>query len=256
MTTLRPKRERLVDALACVASHSYSDAPTAAASAVAVYHDEDSAHVIEYMLGELSITPKDAWELLATREIIPMGWLDDPRRRFADPVVDDLRILSNEDAFMDGVTFVVEARHASGARTSENWNYRRDEAREFRANPNAYVEAMLARLGERVKAAAVRRLIPHPATLAACVAFAADVPNVLAAEQIAREITRHDRVVWCVEPAAVIAPTRVSTARGVVGELAPPGHLTCPDLAALGYTLQLAPGDVATLVCPALGDSG
>ena len=144
------------------------------------------------------LSPAEAWELLATRELIPMDWVEQPRRVFVD---------------------FIASRRAQGA----------DQRVTYESGDQVLVLPSVALAGSPRRALA-------PPTVAACAAFAADVPNVLAAEAIAREVAMRDHVIWW------SWYNRKPKARADVP--------TVPELSALGYHLGLIGLQSVMLACP------
>lgn len=108
--------------------------------------------------------------------------------------------------------------------------------------------ATCAGLGWRVR---------QPTTVAACVAIASDVANILTVEAIAREITGRDTMVW-----RVTSPDDVRRTRTTAVSPGRDGHDGRPwdtelserarPIAVLGYALDAVTDEAVRLVCPAL----
>lgn len=263
MTILVPRRARLAEALACVTGQSAAwwSQPYIARS---LLHFSDRAIAFApagtYRLGgwgradpsdvRLTITdPREAWETLCTALDLH-GWVDDPRRRFVDAVAGPVSYTVGWDSKADCPRLYASAPLRSGGRLTvdrlapEDGPYRPGES--AAARRQAREEA-----ATREIAAQPPILLPHPATVADAVAFAADAPGVLAAEAIARELAGVDLVEWRVEPAAASIWTTGRKGRGVTPQRAERLRV-CDALAPLGYACNAITLDALVLVAPAL----
>lgn len=241
----QPKRERLADALACVTEHAAAEwAPYVGRVLLT-----DRGPVTPWLYGNAraiwTVTdPAEAWEVLATRGVIPLAWVGDERRAFA-----------------------CAACQGRGSRT-----YVDPETGEHEWDPCHVCDRLCAACGgdgadddatggDCLNCAGTgyegTGLLPHPPTVADAVALCSDVPGVLAAEALAREITGRERVVWRVgridaDPTRrrareMDAANRARPAtRGLLGR-------RLDDLAATGYALGDVADDAVVLVCPAVG---
>jgi hypothetical protein len=233
---LAPKRERLAEAWAVVRGWREEPCHDCTADPLA---DLDPSEDCGWCEGTgtteepwATTDPAEAWNALAAAGVIPMDAVDDPRRGFADDVTATERLPDRRSDLTGDVYY--RARGRSG----------REETRRF-----PWRDFVEGRPGEATPEERARRpiLLPHPATVADCVALAADWPGVLAAEEMARQHAHHRgwthaRVVWRVEPAgtpwAALAPSRGRVAEGIL---------------ALGYALvDRATDGALVLVAPAL----
>lgn len=240
---MTPRRERLAEALACCTDRDadwWGDKLSFEHARLAC--DATHAWSVQPTHGTTSsrrawqITDaREAWEILASRSLIPLEWVDDPRRRFHAHERHTITPAAYDpDALVGPPTRVVRLEAASAPA------------------PNPYV---YTRRPDDTLELVRDVLLPHPPTVADCVAFASDVPGILSAEQIARQLTGRERVVW-----------RIASPRE--GRWWPPAYNhtrsdglddPCPecraqtDLLALGYTLDRVDADAVTLLCPGLG---
>lgn len=159
-----------------------------------------------------ALSRREAWEVLVARGLIPMSWVDDPRRRFVRFTPDSVGI---------------ECHHG------------------FDHCPEC--DGSLA----------------SPASAAECLVFASDIEAAITAEAIARELTKHDRVMWRVRRRAAIerrlsepfttkcahlATVQMAYQSTVDGE--PPSGVFAKarHLLRLGFSLDIATDGMATIV--------
>lgn len=205
---LRPARDRLAEAIVCVTGLSLEAARRAAECGVTVVRDA------------LSMSPEPRWLF---------RWVGEGDGR---PRATALAITNPREAW--------EAMATAGLIGAGDVEC---ERRRFEAEASGGLPVGAYDYEARGDRAVV--LQPHPATVADCVAFAADWPNVLRAEAIARECY----------------PLR--TRSGVIWRVAPLGRVGITDLRVLGYDIagvaaSQLPADavnagVLTLLAPPLG---
>jgi hypothetical protein len=280
----KPKRERLAEALACVMGGRHARDRVAQWSRwLANSPTTDTADMLG-LPGDIT-DPREAFEVL-TQRLDLAGWVGDERRTFATRV--RATITSRRLWLRGGSDYAFSALvHEGAGGTPIEW-------------PAADVHALaLASDGSTVSWIGVphgtvddfielRVTLPHPATVADCVAFASDAPGVLAAEAIAREIVAPtlecpDRLVWRVgaPTPAEDPPDRLATwsemsawlrwmqatlraGTATLRELVAlwdesrplavpfPRPDLLPDLIATGYTLDDVRADAVVLAAPAL----
>jgi hypothetical protein len=191
------------------------------------------------------------WELLPDFGLIGPGWVDDPRRRFARAGTP----FGRAERAPDGDA-LVPVKMASGLASPPSGSGEAtpvfvtgSPVLTMRAEGAIARDELVVLTGEGTVAAA-SSLLPHPATVGACIALAADAANVLVAEELARQACGdHKRVVWRMVTAAEHA--RVAQAMGEYGGPPPAWfYAWCDDLRATGYAVDGMTGDVITLVCP------
>jgi len=147
---LRPERPRLADAHAAVAGITH---------------------------------PLPAWDALAARAVIPRTWVATMDRAFTDGpaecVIDPNRPGDTE--------FRVRVRTVSGRALTAMYGAKKLLERFDALNTNFGREAACEELGPEIT---TENPCPHPESVAACVALAADPDGILRAEALAREVVR------------------------------------------------------------------
>lgn len=229
-----PLRARLADALACVTGG-------ACPKCVSDMRREGFRDPAWCTIGVAPpITdPAEAWETFATRGLIPAAWVDDPRRRF--------------DA---------ECPRCHGRGRVPEYD-RHARAYVSRGGRQAHDPCPVCPLkSPRHRTCTGRVALARPATLADCVAFAADAPNVLAAEALAREHVARRGANLAAAAAAGVTPAalhrmqpRPDVVAWRVAPLPPLGvsaGACARELRALGYALTEIDARAVTLVCPGL----
>lgn len=141
--------------------------------------------------------PREAWEALATAGLVPFDWIDDPRRGYArdrvepSPLWRSMEQLATRDArTRRAVTWGVASGLLAGGL-----------AFLFGSPPvQRAVAAGASRLTDALEPIREKPIVlPYPPTIGLAIGLAGDVPNVLAAEHLARLVAGRPgatRVIW------------------------------------------------------------
>jgi hypothetical protein len=182
---LEPKRARLVDAAACLLN---VPAETARAE---VDLWRSGVYTLAYMLAQhtdAATSPRDAWELLVARGLVPEGWADDPLRRFqapggAPPAAGTVVRVDPQNAgrVIVELTGPIPILRRPPIPTPDARHVVFEAEETLRAGDQVVLTA-----AERVRSVASARAAAQPPTIAACLAIASDVPGILRAEGFAR----------------------------------------------------------------------
>ncbi len=240
MGDARPQRARLAEALAVVMggyvddlrrhvgqtpdiTWSRSISVDVGAMATFLYDDDGVLSVHQWTI----TSPREAWEAMATAGLISHGDVDEPRRRF------------ESIGLVEGTIVSTIPLRADPPGTSI--------ARVLAARPEdvgAPIEIGMRALYEG------RVPLPHPTTVADCVALASDWPGVLAAEAAAREVVRVERIAWRVGE-VTRGSLRIDQTFLGVARRQPISRDMFERVESLGYGVP-GVGDAIMLVCPAL----
>jgi len=189
---------------------------------------------------------QEAWERLCDGVVCPLGWAQDEGRRFADPLVGEPTLDSRAAGPGEDWSIRATGRVASGETLAFDVRVSRDVLWGLRGR--AELDRTAREAGSQatwgLERVARERTLSHPPTVAACVALAADVQGVLAAEALARAFTGCARVAWRVGAASRFAWSPLDAE----------GRRVFADVVALGYAVHAADEHRVQLVCPALGD--
>jgi hypothetical protein len=246
-----PKRARIVEAAACLLN--VTPAVARAELDLWIAGSYTLADLLEQH-ADSAETPREAWELLAMRGLIPAAWVDSPRRAFdtgrtivGELLADVVRQLEQRylGAALDARVATAVTRDAvrlianrisMGAETAgRGIDVRVTDGRVTITLANW----LRASLGDR----SIRT--DHPTTIAACLAFAADVRGVLDAEAIATSVTKRDHVAWRIDSDYHRALSESSRRIDTPAWWAP--------LHEMGYEFGATDDDTVTLVAPELG---